>query len=136
MATLPYLARAHTQAGADRLLLNKYNGQVSVHSTEQAIDSVTSNSDLQSHILRTIAPNTDSVALEAYKLVLSTGALSGNSIKLTLCRYEDDESECAVGDNAPPPSPPAQAAACQDTSTDCPYWKDLRYCEPSSIYAS
>ncbi len=129
--------RAHAQAGADRLLKDEFDGQVSVHTTNQAVDAVSTNDDLLSHILRTIAPSSNAVALEAYKVVVSTGALSGNSIKLTLCRYETSKNECARTRAPPPPSPPPPRgpATCEDNNVDCPYWKDQRFCEPSSIYA-
>ncbi len=85
------------QAGADAQLLDEYNGQVSVHTTNQAVDAVSSNANLEVHILRTIPPSSDAVALEDFKLVVSTGALADNSIGFTVCRYETDKKECEAG---------------------------------------
>ncbi len=111
-----------------------------MHDTLQAIDAISSNDNLGTHFLQTIKPNSELV-MAPYKLVATTGALSGTSISLTLCRYESNKNECAGGAStrsppAPSPPPPGGASGtCADLNTDCSYWKDQGFCAANSLYA-
>ncbi len=123
-----------TQAGADRLLNDTFNGLVSVHTTLQAIDAVTSNENIGVHFLQTIKPSTEAV-LDQFKLVVRAGALSGTTISLTLCRYQTDARECRARSPPPSPPPPRAPAACTDLAEYCAYWDGQGYCDATSIYA-
>ncbi|GIL54200.1 hypothetical protein Vafri_9780 [Volvox africanus] len=96
------------KAGGDRLLLDEFNGKVSVHEVDAQVDNLSLlDNDTMITPINQINPM-DSYTLFKYQLHILTGGLvnNGTAINIKICRYIASPTECVDGSSSMPPPPP------------------------------